>query len=430
MRDVKVLGEFYFSQLAGKPIFDSRGQLVGRVKDMVALWDGTAPKVVGIKYSKDAKGIIPADHIKTWDYSGLRLKNEFDKAMTREIEENEIYISRWLLDKQIIDLSGAKLVRVNDIVLSWAAHQNTQYVVLTAVDIGIRGLFRRLGIEGLVTRWEHSFLGWQYINPLENRTSNLQLNQEKQQIAQLHPADIAEVVEEMDYKKRLHFIENLDSLRAGKALEEMELETQVEIIEHMDGKRASDILEELPLDDIVDILSELPTEKSREILNMMEPEDVVELQKLMYYPKNTAGSLMTTEYVTVSADVTAENAINRLRELAPTAETIYYIYVTDEHETLQGVLSLRELILTQPQMVVSDLMKRNVVAVHDHDEHRKVADTVHKYGLLAVPVVNQQNTLLGIITVDDVLELLISNRGKTETLSRFMAGKRAGRGWK
>ncbi len=427
--DVKVLGEFYFSQLQGMPIYSEQGKLIGRVRDMAICWDYLAPRIVGIKYTRGQQ-LIPTECIAHWDEKQIRLSAEYTEGKTVPLQENETYIGKWLLDKQIIDLKGSKLVRVNDITLSWVFHEGRNHIFLVAVDIGLRGLFRRIGLEFLVKNRPNNFLGWQYINPLENRTSNLQLNREKQQLGKLHPADIAYLIEEMDYHSRANFIETLDSQQAVDALAEMELETQVEIFEQMDNEKASDLLEELPPDEAADILGELPEEKSREILELMEDEDAQEVQELMDYPEDTAGALMTTEFIAFSGDMTAQEAINQLRSLAPEAETIYYLYVMDEKEILQGVLSLRELILADPSARLREFMHHKIIAVLPDDDHRKVADTINKYGLLAVPVVDESGMILGIITVDDVLDILMSDRGKTEVFSRLLGGKRSGRGWK
>lgn len=424
MREVKVLGEFYFSQIINKPIYDAGGVLIGRVKDMVAKWDSVAPRVMSIKYKKGGKDLIPVGWVEDWGRKSIRLKESFNQETSVSLGEDEIYIGKWLLDKQIVDLKGSKLVRVNDIFLSWVNHNQSSYLILSAVDIGFKGIARRLGMQSLTKNLEDHLLSWQHIEPLESKTSSLHLNLEKQQLKQLHPADIAEMLEEMDYKRRAVFIDNLDSEQAIEALTELELDTQVEIIGQMDEQKASDILEEMAPDDVADILAELSPEKSQEILELMESEDAQDVQELMNYPENTAGALMTTEFISLSTLLTADQAINRLRELAPDAETIYYLYMTDEKEVLQGVLSLRELILAAPETVLKDLMNTKIISVNHYDDERTVAKNMNKYGLLAVPVVNDENQLLGIITIDDILELLMTYRERQEMMWRFKTGSR------
>lgn len=428
MNDLKVLGEFYFSQLSNKPIWDAKGRRIGRVYDMAIRWDSVSPHVTGIRYAKGIPALIPIEWVVSWDSAGLRLNAAFDPLLTCPLHDDETFIGKWLLDKQIIDLEGSRLVRVNDISLSWVSHDDHQYMVLVAVDIGVRGLFRRLGVEFLLSRIENKFVGCQYIKPLESRTSSLQLTREKEQLRQLHPADIADIIEEMDYKQRANFLDALDSQQAIEALTEMELDTQVEMINQMDEDRASDILEEMPPDQAADILGELSSAKSEELLRLMESDDAEDVRELMQYEEDTAGSLMTTEYVGLPFWLTAEQAIEELRRLAPEAETIYYLYVVDEQEILEGVLSLRELIIASPETPLKDLMHTKIVKISPYDDHEKVTDIIHKYGLLAVPVVNGQDQVLGIITVDDVLELLMPDRPRVESRSTLIARRRQAKG--
>lgn len=430
MEQVSVLGEFFYSQVQGRPIFDGKGRKVGHLRDMAVSWDGICPRVTGIKFARGVQKHIGISQIDHWDKQGLKLKGEFSEDNLSTLKENEIYAGKWLLDKQIIDMKGSKVVRVNDIKLSWIRHGETYDVILLAVDIGLRGLFRRLGVEFLGRKMEHQLLGWQYIKPLENLTASLRLRHEQDQISRLHPADIADIIEELDHRERAGFIDHLDNETAAEALAEADLNTQVEIIERMDSERASDILEEMPPDEAADILGELPEEKSRELLNLMEPEEAEDVRELMGYPDNTAGALMTTEYIAFPAGMTAEETINRLRELAPSAETIYYLYVINEEGILQGVISLRDLIISPPQATLGEFMRTRVVLVNHHDDHRKVLDAVTKYNLLAVPVVDDRGALLGIITVDDVLETMMPNRSGLDNIAHFMIRRRPVRGWK
>src|SRR5680860_835826 len=402
MNDLKVLGEFYFSQLSNKPIWDAKGRRIGRLYDMAIRWDSVSPQVTGIRYAKDVPALIPIEWVVSWDSAGLRLNTDFDSLQTCPLHDNETFIGKWLLDKQII--------------------------VLEAVDIGVRGLFRRLGVEFLLSRIENKFVGSQYIKPLESRTSSLQLTREKEQLRQLHPADIADIIEEMNYKQRVKFLDALDAQQAIDALTEMELVTQVEMINQMDEDRASDILEEMPADQAADILGELSSEKSEELLRLMESDDAEDVRELMQYEEDTAGSLMTTEYIGLPFWLTAEQAIDELRRLAPDAETIYYLYVVDEQEILEGVLSLRELIIASPETPLKDLMHTKIVKISAYDDHEKVTDTIHKYGLLAVPVVNEQDQVLGIITVDDVLELLMPDHPRMESRTTLIARRRQAKG--
>lgn len=424
MGEVKVLKEFYFSQVLNKPIVDVQGRKVGRVKDMVMRWDSLTPHVTAIKAAKGVHKMIPIDRVSSITLHEIRLSVNFSPDITVPLQDDETFIGKWLLDKQIIDLKGSKLVRVNDLALSWVTHNHKQILVLVAVDIGIRGLFRRLGAEFLVRRMKNNFLSWQYIKPLESRSSALQLTREKEQLRELHPADVADLLETMGYKERTNLIHTLDSQQAIDALTEMELEAQVEVINQLDEDTASDLLEEMPPDEAANILGELSLEKSETLLRLMESEEAEDVRELMKYEENTAGALMTTDYIGFPLHLTAGEAIDKLRELAPDAEMIYYVYVVDEKETLEGVLSLRELIIAQPSTQLKDIMHQKVVKIHPLEDTEKIADITNKYGLLALPVVDEDQKMLGIITVDDVLKLLIPERGKNEFDSWFAVRRR------
>lgn len=428
MNALKMVGEFYFSQLIGQSIYDKAGNRFGRVKDIAVRWDGVYPRVIGVKYANKIHNLIPMEWIVLGNNDRIELIGNFTVDQTVPLHENDIYASKWLLDKQIIDIKGSKMVRVNDIILSWVVQDGKQHMVLVAVDIGVRGLFRRLGLEFFFTKFKQNWLILEFIKPLESWNSHLQLNRLKQQLTELHPADIAELLEEMDYKRRANFIENLDDQQAIDTLAELNLDTQVEIIEQMDAQRASDILEEMAPDEAADILGELPAEKSEGLLQLMESDDAEDVRELMQYEQGTAGALMTNEFIAFSSHITTEEAINQLRELSPTAETIYYLYVMDDEEHLQGVLSLRELIVAAPQTTLKDLMHTKVAVVQDEDNYQKVAEVINKYSLLAVPVVDEQNVMVGIVTVDDILDILMPERGKLDTYSWFALTKTAGRG--
>jgi magnesium transporter len=424
MEKVQVLGEFFFSQIQGKPIYDLHGRKVGNLRDLAIRWEGGTPRVTGIKYAKGVQRHIPVDQIARINPNHLDLQNELNEETLIPMHPEEMYVGKWIMDKQIIDLKGSKVVRVNDIKLVWLQSNGQRYIVPTAVDIGLRGLARRLGVEFLFRRLHHQFVWWEFIQHLEEKTASLRLVREKHQLDQLHPADLAEIIEDLDYKKRADFIEDLDVEVAAEAFAEMERDTQIEILGHMDSQQASDLLEEMAPDEAADLLAELPEEKSDELLNLMEPEEAQEVRELMVYEEGTAGALMTTEYLALSPEITVAEAFTQLRRLAAEAETIYYLYLVKDDQTLCGVISLRQLLMAEPDTHLQDLMQTRVITVQAQDHEREVAETVNKYNLLAIPVVDEDNRMLGIITVDDVLEILVPDRGSLETFASLFVSKR------
>lgn len=225
-------------------------------------------------------------------------------------------------------------------------------------------------------------------------------------LAPLHPADLAEILGELEDDHRNAVLDLLSKEMAAEAIAEMEPEDQASILTTLAEERAEAILEEMSADDVADLVGELPPHQAGAILQLMGTEEATDVRELLGFRPDTAGGIMTTEYISVHSSLTAEEAIDELRRSAPSAETAYYVYVVNAHEQLVGVLSLRELIIAQPKSLVKDIMRTAVVSVHVNEDQEEVARMVKKYNLLAVPVVDDKNVLRGIITVDDVLDVL------------------------
>jgi len=427
---VQVLGEFFFSQLRGIPIYDRERQRVGELRDLAIRWEGGTPKITAIKYAKGVQEHIPVEQVEDVQLMGVKLKGSLEAEQLVLLQPDEIYMGKWLMDKQIIDTKGAKVVRVNDIKLFWLQSGQRKYLLPAAVDIGLRGLARRLGVEFLFKKRENHFVWWQSIQHLEEKTASLQLVSEKSQLDKLHPADLADILEDLDYKKRTDFIEDLDVETVAEAVAEMEADTQMEILEHLDSRQAAELLQEMPPDEAADLLGELTEEKSDELLKLMEPEEAQEVRELMEHEEGTAGALMTTDYIALPPELTVAEAFPRLRKLAAEAETIYYLYILGEDETLLGIVTLRDLLVAEPETRLQDLMQTRIISVLPEDSNAQVTELIDKYALLALPVVEEGGKLAGIITVDDVLEMLIPDRSSLETFANFFVSKRSAKGSK
>lgn len=416
----KHIAEIYFSQLKGRPIYDSKGGTVGKVKDLIVCWDGGLPSVTGIRHTEDLDKLIPAEIVSEWADNFVKLSQASQEIKLADIQHEELYVGKWLLDNQVIDLKGYKLVRVNDILFSCDEQDGKQRLSLVAADIGIRGLLRRIGLEFLAKKLDNVYILWQHITPLEKRTGNLKLKLDKGHFEKLHPVDIANLVEEMDYNSRALFFKSLGDAQAVEALAKLPINTQMEIIIHMDSNQAAALLGNIPPDEAAKVLREIPKEKAADFLELMKKEKVKELKWLMQYKKDTAGSLMTTEFIRLPVTLTAQQAIDHLRKFAPDAELIYYLYVTDADEKLSGVFSLRELIMSEPETTLGSLMHSKLITVQANDNSRKVAEIIHKYGLLAVPVIDAQGFLQGVVTVDDVLDFYMVDRTLQAAMSRYL----------
>jgi Mg2+ transporter MgtE len=250
------------------------------------------------------------------------------------------------------------------------------------------------------------------VDPVERTIASVKLRVPHKGLAELHPADLATIIDQLSRSDRVGVIASLDDEAAADAIGEMEPETQVDILEDLEPARAADILEEMDPDEAADLVADLSDESRVEILGLMEKEEADEVQELMTYDEDTAGGIMTTEFVAVPATLTAAQTIDRLRDLEPNAETIYYVYVTDADERLVGVLSLRDLIVSKPNVVISQFMFDEPVAVRTGASQEEVTEVVARYNLLAVPVVDDEGRLEGIVTVDDAIDTLMPQPSK------------------
>jgi CBS domain-containing protein len=402
----------YLSQAIGRPVRDQAGEPIGTVADLIVAIGDRYPPVTGIVVKTNGRQIfLQWSSVASLDASGAVLGTTAIDISKFQQRPNEIRLKQDLMDRQIVDIDGRKVVRVNDLRLDeveGALH-------LVAVDVGPSGLLRRLGLEGswrTIARGLHRevperYIDWEDVDPVERTIASVKLRVPHKGLAELHPADLATIIDQLSRSDRVGVITSLDDEVAADAIGEMEPETQADIIEDLEPERAADILEEMDPDEAADVVADLSEETREEILGLMEKDEAEEVQELMTYAEDTAGGIMTTEYVAVPATLTAGETIDKLRELEPTAETIYYVYVTDDANRLVGVLSLRDLIVAKPDTRISTFMLEEPVVVATNASQEDVTEVVARYNLLAVPVVDSEGRLEGIVTVDDAMDTLL-----------------------
>ena len=406
----------FLSDFLNAEVVDVHQHRVGRVRDLVVVMTDPFPRVTGVilKHTPRVRS-IDWSVVRSWDNKELCLKVEGANLQPHPRAESELWLSRQILDKQIVDMDGRRVVRVNALQLS----QVDGSMLLVGVDIGSRGLARRVGLEGLGRRitsalgrdWPQKLISWEAVDPIKSDVSSVKLRIAHTKLAKLHPADIADIVHELSPDDRSAVFAALDNEKAADTLEEIdEPQMQASILERLDVERASDILEAMAPDEVADLLADMPRERAQQLLQKMEEDEAEDVEELLAYREDTAGGLMTTEYVAVLHTLTAAQAIDRLRQLEPDAESVYYVYVVDEEEHLLGVLSLRDLIVAKPDTKIRDFMIKNVISVGLDAGPREVAEITAKYNLLAVPVVDQHNRIQGIVTVDDVMERVMPAR--------------------
>ncbi|MEW6409467.1 MAG: CBS domain-containing protein [Nitrospirota bacterium] len=409
------IGEFFVSEVLNKPVLDPSGEEIGKLRDMPVATGEVFPHITGLILSKKKKTfLLECESLNMFNKRIISSRVFASSIREYEIKETDLLIIRDILDKQIVDINGIKVVRVNDVKIS----EVDGCPCMVAVDIGFSGILRRLGVE---KRWlgkmisyriPHNLISWNYIQPIEPKLARLSLTVTRQAIGGMHPADIAHIISQVPEKERAAIFHTLDAETAAEALHELEPTVQASIIGGLDKRQASNIIQEMPPDEAADLLADLPAEKAMEFIGLMEREDAEELQELLSHDEDTAGGLMTTEYIAYPPDITVADAMERFRKDATEVETIYYIYVTEADEKLIGVISLRELLLALPETTLSEIMTTQLKTISPLTDEKEVAETISKYNLVALPVVDDKDRLLGIVTVDDILDFIVPTEAK------------------
>lgn len=412
----------YLTQLLGLSAYEPDGKRVARVHDIAALQGDRLP-IVSAVFLRAGKrdGWLAIEDLEV-RANGVWLLKPWSELTPYKPGGRDVRLQRDVLDQQIVDVQDYRVVRVNDVRFAMCGGQ----ACVVGIDASLRAMIRRLGLGAPVEAiakavgrpLQSQVIGWDDVERLEPGAAGggrIKLKVPHERIARLHPADIADIVEQLDPKQRVEVIDSLDVGTAADTIEEMEEEEAAAVMETLTEEKAADILDEMEPDAAADVLGELTDARTEELLEHMEPDEAADVKELLGYAEETAGGVMTTEYVAISREMTCEATIARLRELAPKAETAYYLYIVDPDERLVGVLSLRDLIVAQPETIVGNLMETEVRRVQVTDHISEIARTVSKYNLLALPVVDEDDCLSGIVTVDDMMEWLMPPERRRRT---------------
>ncbi len=400
----------YLSQVLGHPIFDSEGEKIAIIKDIIVRYgEEDYPLVIGLvaRYRRRLF-FIPRSRISELSEKGARMSSEIIDLSPFSRRKGEVLLAKDVLDNQLIDVDGKRVVRVNDVQIIEVAGVWR----VTGADVSLQGFLRRLMPKGFYgSNRIVEVIDWADVGYLATDTAmaTVQLKSSKDKLSRLHPVEIAQLAESLSPIHRTEIVESLDDEIAADTLEEMSTENQARILEDMDEERAADILEEMSPDDAVDVLGEMSDEKAQELFDLMEVEERADVAELLPFDKDTAGGLMTTEFVVFPKNLTVGQAIARLRETAETPAMIYYLYVVEQENSwkLAGLISLRSLILADPTYSLSDVMREQFQFAHPNDSAEEVAQTIAEYNLLALPVVDDLGEIAGIVTVDDAMEILL-----------------------
>jgi len=416
------LTTFYLSGIVGKEAFGADGDAIGVIRDLLVNAvpsgqnDPNQQLVTGVKlrirkvskfYSFKSFRVVKAREMLSVICTGLT-------ELSSDEVENGLLLVENILDKQIVDMNGRKLVRVNDVRL--ATLPAGTFAV--AVDIGIEGLLRRIGIALPIKRIlslfnisiPTKFILWDDVQAIDHSNLNIRLSKSYSKLHTLHPSDIADILEDLGKKSSMSVFSALDEEKAADVLEELETHAQIHIVENLPVNKAADVLEKMPADEVADILDELEDEKAELLLKEMDRESSQEVRDLLEYPDNSVGSLMSTDILSFRAEVTVEDVIAELRLKKPEPAELYNLFVTETNDVLIGTFDLRDLVVAEPNTLVSNIMKSEPLFLYDNQKVDDIAELISKYNLLAVPVVDSDNQLQGMVVVDDVVEDLIHKR--------------------
>jgi magnesium transporter len=416
------LTTFYLSGIIGKEAFGADGDAIGVIKDLLVNAvpsgqnDPNQQLVTGVRlrirketrfYSFKSFRVVKAREMLSVTCSGL-------VELNSEEVENGLLLVENIQDKQIVDMNGRKLVRVNDVRL--ATLPAGTFAV--AVDIGIEGLLRRIGIALPIKRFlslfkvniPAKFILWDDVQAIDHSNLNIRLSKSYAKLHTLHPSDIADILEDLGKKSSMSVFSSLDEEKAADVLEELETNAQVHIVENLPVNKAADVLEKMPADEVADILDELEHDKAEMLLKEMDIASSKEVRELLEYDDDLVGSIMTTDYLAFSAEMTVAEVLVELRAKKPEAAELYNMFVTESNEELIGTFNLRDLVVSEPFLSVSNIMKSEPVSLFDNQKVGAIAEIISKYNFLAIPVVDLSNQLQGMVVIDDVVEDLTGKR--------------------
>ncbi len=405
--------------LLGTPVTDQQGGVRGRLQD-VAVTTGVAAGNVAalvLKTRNGARMVSAKDVIQTAANTVELRENAV--LQTLQGDENFLLLQRDLMDRQIIDVHGRKVVRVNDVDLEWLPRDGGEQLRVAEVEVGLRGGVRRLfkgviprkSLESFARHFSAKVIPWEFVDVIEvDPTRRVKLKIEHELLSRMHPSDIADILEDLAPAERESVFVSLDEEIAADALEEVDPRLQKSLIESLDSGRVADIVEEMDPGAAADLLAELPDERSEAILEKMEPEERQEMEELLEFGEHSAAGRMTTEYVSVETASVVRDAVRALREFEGDLEGITEIYLTGQKNVLEGVVPLARVVVSLPETRIAVLAEPRVISCPVDAHQNDVAELFDKYNLHSLPVVNHVNRLVGVIQADDVIAFLRETR--------------------
>lgn len=405
----------YLRQILKSPVYDADGEFVGKLSDLAIATGEVFPHVTSLAFVGPKKTpfmISWRKYVDNYDGEALHLNVASQDIRFSYLQPDEVLLSRDLLDKQIVDTQGMKVVRVNDLKLS----DNPKGMRLLGADTGSLALLRGISpvlekiIAGIARFIHHPIkerlIAWNYMELLERDMSQIKLSVSHKRLQELHPADVADILEHLDPHQRLRVFEQLDNALAAETISELEDEYQADVIEDMSAHRGAALLNEMDPDDAADIIGDLSYDKAERLLRLMGVDEEATVRSLLGYKEKTAGGIMTTEVFTCIDTCTVQEAIDSLRALGDNQESIHYLYTVTDNYELTGVLSLRTLVVSDPHQKLEDISYKEIISCTPDLDQEECAEIISKYDLLALPVMDERGILLGLVTVDDAMEVM------------------------
>jgi len=405
----------FFSELIGLPVLGPRGEKLGRLVDLwIDTLDPAYPPVraLGVRQPrKDQIQRLPWSEVVELGQEHVRVRST-ELLQPAQRLPNEISIAEEVIDRQLVDTNGAKVRRANDLHFLFVRGE----LRLAHVDVGLRALVRRVGCQGWVdgavravrprARYlkEEKFVRWKNVQTVAAGSPRLRLDVTRSTLAKIHPADLAEILAELDHPQRAALFGQLPKQTAAGTLEEADSELQRDLLSSLKAESAADLVEAMQPDEAADLLGELPEHESAKLLAAMHRKEASELQQLLKYPQNAAGGMMTPHLLKLSGASTVERALAEIRNQASSVHYIHDVFVIDDQGKLVGCVALREVLLAEPTTPLSSLAKPHPAPLHPQDSASRAAELAAKYKLLSLPVQSEDGKLLGVVTVDDVLE--------------------------
>jgi sporulation protein YlmC with PRC-barrel domain/flagellar motility protein MotE (MotC chaperone) len=401
--------------LLGTPVTDAHGQLRGKLKDIVVSTGPDGGKVAGIVLkTRTGLSIVPSQEVMETPAGALELRSTEAVSPLKD-EGSYLFLQRDLVDRQIIDINGRKVVRVNDVDLEWTDRGAAHHLRVAEVEVGLRGAFRRVfkgvlpraRLESVSRRFSARAIPWQFVDVIEpDPARRVKLRIEHERLAGIHPSELADILEELAPAEREAVFSSLDEEVAAETLEEVEPKLQKALLEKLDEERIADIVEEMDPGAAADLLSELSQEQSDAILEEMEPEERQEVEELLEFDEDSAAGWMTTEFVSLGVDATVAQAVQALRGFDGDPESVTEIFLLDEKRMLRGAIPLARLVMAQPDTHLSVLAEPRVISSPLDLKQNDLAEMFDKYNLHALPVVDSQGRMVGVVQAERVISFL------------------------